>query len=79
MKLPFNRIFPVNPSNFVCLSSYEFNLLTQAHNAGYFDTPKLISSEDMALKLGIPKSTFARKTRTIMKKLLDTSLKDNGF
>ena len=59
------------------LTDKQRKVLITAYKLGYYEFPKKISSEDLAKKLGLVKSTFVAHRRKAERRLLDEML--SGF
>ena len=53
------------------LTAIQRNVLTSAHSTGYFEVPRRITTESLADKLGIDKSTLSEHLRKAEKKVVD--------
>ncbi len=58
------------------LTDRQRKVLITAYKLGYYDFPKKISSEDLAKKLGLVKSTFVAHRRKAERRLLDEMLSE---
>ena len=53
------------------LTAIQRNLLTAAHSTGYFEVPRRITTESLADRLGIDKSTLSEHLRKAEKRVID--------
>ena len=58
------------------LTDKQRKVLITAYKLGYYDAPKRVSSEDLARKLGLVKSTFVAHRRKAERRLLDEMLSE---
>ena len=58
------------------LTDKQQQLLTMAHEAGYFDVPRGISQDELATRLGVSKSAISQRMRRAMGELCETTLID---
>lgn len=56
------------------LTLVQKRMLTSAHSMGYFDVPRKITTESLADKLGIDKSTLSEHLRKVEKRIIDDLL-----
>ena len=53
------------------LTAIQRNVLTSAHSTGYFEVPRKITTESLAGRLGIDKSTLSEHLRKAEKRVID--------
>jgi predicted DNA binding protein len=59
------------------LTEKQRNVLTTAYKLGYYDMPRRISSEELAKKFGLVKSTFVAHRRKAERRLLKEMLRES--
>lgn len=61
------------------LSDHELYVLRVAYEEGYFEWPRKVRLEDLAIKLGVSKTTVAEHLRRALKKLLNAYITASTF
>ncbi len=68
------RLAEPNETAVVGLTRKQEELLSVAHEEGYFDVPRGISQDELADRLGVSKSAVSQRLRRAMNELCETSL-----